>query len=209
MAIVSAPILEQAGFVLGVSPPTPEPTTRSAPGLNGVDQWIQTQLITLSGDYELGFTIKPLTPQVGFNGIAYDSTGTTSAFIRFRNSDGFIQFNGFSGTDIRVNAIPSTGVEDYRLVLKRVGTSLTLTVNDTIEYTGTTGLTDVTLNTWGTNGLSASNIRIYDIYANDKTQHDYPCDDGFDNSPTIRNRGGAGDGLIANATISTWQEINL
>lgn len=208
MPILYSAILEQVGFSTGrPAPPVPPVASRLAPNLNGDDQQIETQLITLSGDYELGFTIKPITPQVGFNGIAYDSTGATTAFIRFRNSDGFIQFNGFSGTDIRVNVIPSTGSEDYKLILKRVGTVLTLSVNDSIEYTGVTGLADVTLNTWGNNGLSSSNIRVYNIYANDKSLHDYPCDDGYENNPTIRNRGSAGDAEIFNATLDVWVDV--
>lgn len=199
----SAPVTVIDG-VAGVDTPSESILT---PNLNGDDQYIRLPLITLSGDYEFLFTIKPISPQVSFNGVAYDSTGVTTAFIRFRNSDGLIQFNGFSGTDIRVNAVPSSGSNDYKLLLKRVGATLTLDVDGIGVYSGSTGLGDVTIDTFGNNGLSSSSIRIYNIRLNDGLLHDYPCNDGIESNPIIKNRGSAGDATIVGAKEDTWKEL--
>ncbi len=210
MAIVSAPILQQAGFVAGVSPPTPEPSTRLAPELNGVDQWIQTPEILINGDGEVGFKIQILSFGA-YRGIAY---GEVSGFMRQYASDGALQLNNIAGRYDTFNIPPSTASETIYLKIKRELSNLTVTAthgngdvdmlvdaacnNDPISFTN-----------FGRNSGGRSNVRIYDIYANDKSQHDYPCDDGFDNNPTIRNRGSAGNAVIASATLATWTEINL
>lgn len=169
---------------------------------NGVDQYMTTSTpIVLAGDCEFGFTIR-VNRFDNYRGIMYDSGGG-SAHARMSNNND-IQLALFFGVYI---LIPNCAFPDNlgrKIVIKRIGTNAYVSVDGVELPRFGAGATDVVIDTFGRNSSGHSNVAIYDIYANDRSVHDYSCKDGFENNPVAVNKGNGGNGSFSGMSESDW-----
>lgn len=181
-------------------------TERYAPNFNGVSQYATHSAVILSGDFYFEFKIKVIS-FTAFAGIAYDSTGATPSFIRLFNSED-VQFADFANAFVTV---PNLGAVDgvyKRVQVQRISNVLSITVDGGAPITANTNGADVSLDTWGRNSGSRSNISVIDLIYSDGSVYNFPMDDGWSNNPTMRNTGTGADGTFINMTEAAWVKIN-
>ena len=206
MPILYSTTLEQVGFSTGI--PAPPVASRLAPSLDGSNQWITTPEMMLIGDFSLSFEIRILSFS-NFKGVI----GGSVAYIRQFSEDGMMQLNNFAGRYDAFSIPSSTENKTVKLTIARAVNNLVVSMSDTdgenqVELVNQScNLDNVSLTEFGRNLSSRSSVRIYNIKLDEGLLHDYPCDDGYENNPTIRNRGSAGDAEIFNATLDTWVDV--
>jgi len=143
--------------------------------------------VTLPGDFEIPFNVYP-TDFDNVYAIIGNSSGQSGGFIATLNTSGVVRFN-LGGVSHDYSTIPLTVNKLNSGLLKRVGTTTTLTVNGVSEAI-TTSSASVSYDQFGAIGASffpnsiPANIGFTDAGTPIRF---YPLDENFGETPIVKN----------------------
>lgn len=188
-----------------------QPTTRQAPNFNGVSQYANAGVITLSGSFEIEVTVNLLDNSI--EQWIYGDWVAVMQSVALRVSSGNVQFfispNGSGSESISIPI--STGVRKIRCGLVS-GVDIFIDV-DGVEVRQATVRTSVFASGESVffgrkNGAGFYfNGQIYNLKIGDGSVYSFPMDDGWANNPTMSNTGSGADGTFVNMTEAAWVEI--
>ena len=174
-----------------------------APTTNGVDQSATTTTpINEPADFEVELEMEIEEHQAGA-GVAYDSLGLSGFEIMMGVTVGSLVFNNIAGLNVEITGLPLK--TPLKIVMRRVGLTLTILVNEVQEFQGVCTLALFTLNTLGRNASSFSKITLRKLLVGTGVLHNYLFNDGYNPLGTIANLGSAGVIIISNPRKGLWR----